>query len=474
MILGSGVVAACVSDGATSSSSSGVLPDSGSSQSDGSTPGDVDASADAALDAGPPPTLDDATMVTAGFEHTCALRANQDVVCWGSNANGQLGVAPTVTPQTSVPITVALPNGAKATSVTAGARHTCALLTTGKIVCWGGNLEAQLGRAPLVDSAPSPDEVAAPTEVPQHWKPASVVRAGGSHTMALVTTGLQINGKNSFFLWGWGKNAFLQLLRDSGGFPAPKPLIATYDGLAPNANADKALPFISVSLGDDFGCGHAFLPLPSGTLIEGVLCFGANGKGQIGTAVPGQPNLGLMRTAPDKNMGLPRFVATGSAHGCAVAGKEGGGEELYCWGDFAQGQTGAVTPPATPSYGAIVPGVSAGAITVLAAGGANTCVVEGGKVRCIGANDEGQLGSGAVDGKAHPSWSDVATGSASSVAIGKKHVCVVSGSAAGAPGKVSCWGLNRGGQLGDGMDLVAGYGNGTFSRATPLTVLAPR
>lgn len=473
VMVAGGLVVACVSD-ESSSSSGGVLPDSGSSQDDGQAPITPDATVDTGTDAGPIPTLNDATMVVAGFEHTCALRANQDIVCWGSNANGQLGVPPAATPQTSVPIRVALPNGAKATSITAGAKHTCALLTTGKIFCWGGNLDAQLGRTPLVDANPSPDEVTAPSEVPQLWKGASMVRAGGGHTMALVTTGQQINGKNSFFLWGWGKNVFRQLVRDSNGFPAPTPLIATFDGLPPNANADKALPFINVSLGDDFGCGHAFLPLPNGSLIEGVICFGANGKGQIGTVVGTQTYLGLVQTAPSTNMGLPRLVATGSTHACAVAGKAGGGEELYCWGDPAQGKTGAATPPANPSYGAIVPGVSAPGVTVLAAGGDNTCIVEGGKVRCIGANDEGQLGAGPGDGNVHAAWSDVATGSASSVAIGKKHVCLVSGSAAGAPGPVSCWGLNRSGQLGDGMDLVNGYGDAKFSRGTPLAVLAPK
>lgn len=470
-----GAVAACVGDEGTTSSS-GSLPDSGSTPQDDSGPIVVaDASPDTKQEqeAGPPPTLD-ATVVTAGNEHTCALRANGDVVCWGSNANGQLGVAPSTTPQTSIPIVVSLPNGAKAKSITAGAKHTCALLTTGKILCWGGNLEAQLGHTPLDNADPVPKEVATPAEVATLWKSATAVQAGGAHTVALVNTGQLINGKASFYLWGWGKNAFRQLVRDTNGFPAQAPLIATFDGLPPNASADKALPFINVSLGDDFGCGNAFFPTPGGFYIEGVVCMGANGQGQIGTAVSGQTYLGLVQTAPNTRMGLPRLIATGSTHACSVAGKEGGGEELYCWGDASLGRTGAATPPAAPQYGAIVPGVSALSVTVLAAGGANTCVVESGKVRCIGGNDEGQLGAGAPDAKAHPSWSDVPIGSASALAIGKKHMCMVAGSTAGAPGKVSCWGLNRGGQLGDGMDLAAGYPGGAFSRGMPQPVLAPK
>src|SRR5947209_4103680 len=44
------------------------------------------------------PVLDDVgssdwQTVTVGASHTCALKADGSAYCWGSNANGQLGVA---------------------------------------------------------------------------------------------------------------------------------------------------------------------------------------------------------------------------------------------------------------------------------------------------------------------------------------------------------------------------------------------
>ena len=34
-------------------------------------------------------------MITAGFYHTCAMRSDDRIVCWGWNADGQLGIGST-------------------------------------------------------------------------------------------------------------------------------------------------------------------------------------------------------------------------------------------------------------------------------------------------------------------------------------------------------------------------------------------
>lgn len=463
------LVAACVEDTSSKPTVDGGTSDASSGgKEDGSTPGsDGSVETDAGVE-----LLTDAIAIAAGADHTCAVRANQDVICWGGNGSGQLGVPAAQTPRSSVPVRVTLPDGGKAKAIAAGARHTCALMTTGKIACWGDNLTAQLGRSPLNAVNPNADYVVDATEFATGWKGASAIAGGGGHTQALVPAGVQVNGKDAFWLWGWGKNAFRQLVRDSNGFPAPSPLIATFDGAAPKTGGDNGLPLVSIALGDDFGCGHAFLPTPAGFFIEGVVCFGASGKKQTGTLISGQTYLGFVRLDANNPLGLPRMVAAGSQHACAVAGKIGGGESLYCWGDFVAGQTGQKQAPADASYAAPVPDVDGTAVTLVAAGGNTTCVVENSKTRCIGANDEGQLASGKVDADPHPSWSNVTLPSASALAVGRKHVCAILGAAAGAPGRVSCWGLNRTGQLGDGIDLDKGYADGTFSRPAPVAVRA--
>ncbi|MFO0663951.1 MAG: hypothetical protein U0174_08370 [Polyangiaceae bacterium] len=462
------LVAACVEDtsskptvdGGTSDASSGGKEDGFTPGSDGSVEGD----AGIAL-------LTDAVAIAAGAEHTCALRASQDVICWGGNGSGQLGVPAAQTPRSSVPVRVTLPDGGKAKAIAAGTRHTCALMTTGKIACWGENTTAQLGRSPLDPVNPNADYVVDPIEFTSGWKGASAIAGGGGHTQALVPAGALVNGKDAFWLWGWGKNAFGQLTRDSFGFPVSSPLVATLDGKEPTPSMNQ-LPVLAIALGDDFGCAQGFIPTPGGSWFERVVCFGASGKKQTGTLLPGSTNLGAVWLSETVALALPRGVAAGAQHACAIGGKVGGGESLYCWGDFSMGQTGQATPPANAGYGAPVPDVDGTAITVFAAGGNNTCVVENSKTRCIGANDEGQLASGKVDADPHPSWSNVTLPSASALAVGRKHVCAILGAAAGSPGRVSCWGLNRTGQLGDGIDLDKGYADGTFSRPAPVAVRA--
>ena len=101
------------------------------------------------------------SSVAAGLDHSCAALSNDGTLrCWGENGNGQLGNFTTfsfVPPgagasssSTVIPVTVSGINSA--TRVTAGLFHSCALLASSRVMCWGLNSFGQLGDGSSVSS----------------------------------------------------------------------------------------------------------------------------------------------------------------------------------------------------------------------------------------------------------------------------------------------------------------------------------
>ena len=62
--------------------------------------------------------------MSAGGDHTCGVRTNGTLACWGHNVDGQ------ATP----------PAGTfTGAAVAAGGDHTCGVEDDGTLACWGGN-----------------------------------------------------------------------------------------------------------------------------------------------------------------------------------------------------------------------------------------------------------------------------------------------------------------------------------------------
>src|SRR5262249_4685570 len=86
-----------------------------------------------------------AVGVAAGATHTCAVLATGGVTCWGSNTSGELGAqGGNGTASSSGPLSVAVSG---AVQVSCGNGFSCALqMPGGRALCWGNNGHGQLGR----------------------------------------------------------------------------------------------------------------------------------------------------------------------------------------------------------------------------------------------------------------------------------------------------------------------------------------
>ena len=82
-------------------------------------------------------------QITTGGLHTCALNDAGGLMCWGVNTYGGLGDGSTTNRTTPVSV-VGLDSGVSAVSANVGG-HTCALMDTGGVKCWGVNLFGKIG-----------------------------------------------------------------------------------------------------------------------------------------------------------------------------------------------------------------------------------------------------------------------------------------------------------------------------------------
>ena len=154
-----------------------------------------------AIPQGLPPTTK-ATALALGLSMSCALFDTGDVLCWGSNFSGQLGQGGTATiGDTEFPSTVPpIPLPSAAVTITAGDTHVCALLDTEEAICWGANFYGQLGYGHTDNLGD--DEGLIGLEPLDLGGPVAQIDAGGNHTCAILAEtnevlcwGLNIDGQ---------------------------------------------------------------------------------------------------------------------------------------------------------------------------------------------------------------------------------------------------------------------------------------
>ena len=265
------------------------------------------------------PTASSFDSVSAGSVHTCGLRSDGSVVCWGNDEDGR-----------------ATPPAATFVSISAGVNHTCGVRSDGSVACWGWDAHGR-GTPP----AGSFDSVS----------------AGGAHTCGLRSDG-------SVACWGWDE--YGRATPPAGSFVSVSAGGAHTCGLRSDGSvacwgddfAGAATPpagsFLSVSAGDGHTCGVRS--------DDSVACWGYNAAGQatppagsfVSVSAEWEHTCGVRSDGSVACWGLNsdgqatppagsfNSVSAGRYHTCGVR-SDG---SVACWGENDDGQA---TPPAAGS-----------------------------------------------------------------------------------------------------------------------------
>src|SRR5262249_22043433 len=151
-----------------------------------------------------------APRIAAGGDDTCAILQSGALRCWGRNDFGQLGHGNTANIGDNETVfsagNVDLGAGVTVKDLALGGFHTCALLTTGAVRCWGRNNFGQLGYG-NVNNLGDNEPINNLSDVPLTGTVRKIV-AGDLHTCALTNAGT---------LRCWGFNGSGQLGQNLGG-----------------------------------------------------------------------------------------------------------------------------------------------------------------------------------------------------------------------------------------------------------------
>ncbi len=267
------------------------------------------------------------TMLDVGGYSACAVTNDGSLYCWGDNAYGQLGVEDT---QKRLKPTLVKSLKGGIVQLALGYKHSCALVTGGRVMCWGLNETGQLGDGTLV-SKNKPTYVKDLNNVVQ-------IQAGTYHSCALKNTG-------SVFCWGDNRKGALGLgTKENKSVPTQIPSLSDVIHIAGSGNGTGC----AVRKSGDVHCW-------------GVNNRGENGTGKVGgnTYRPNPPVVGLS--------GAMR-VFGGQHYLCALTREK----SVYCWGDNRNGQMGrGSSAPENQPTAQKIPDLSN--VTELETGGYRVC-----------------------------------------------------------------------------------------------------
>ena len=332
---------------------------------------------------------------------------------WGLNTRGQVGVGSV---ESSIPTPTPIGGIQFVTAVSAGMRHSLALLADGTVYVWGFNGHGQLGDEGF-PSTRTPFEV-------ENLAGVKAIAAGGNHSLALLGDGT---------VKAWGDDESGQL----------------GDGKSTDSEVPVAVQGLSGVVAIAAGEEHSLALLSNGT----VMAWGSNERGQLGTGNNKSSN------TPVAVKGLSGVMAIAAGGQFSLALLENG--TVMAWGDDTHDQLGnagvleaesEASEEEGPESRVPVEAEGLSGVRSIAAGRTHDlALLAGGTVMAWGNDSEGELGNGAIEPQL-----DKPT-----LVSGLEHVTAISAGdqdsvALLESGALMSWGMNNAGSLGIGVTGEAG------------------
>ena len=318
------------------------------------------------------------TQVSAGCDHAVALTATGQVLAWGADDKGQLGV-----PAQSAPIThpVTVPIPATVTSVRSGCSFSMALDTSGHVWTWGSNSVGQLGTGSQAPFDVTPTMVSLPTGTT-----VKTISAGEGFGVALNATG-------KLFAWGIDNRGQL----GDGGH-------RTGSTVPVRVHLPSGTNVTFVASGSE----HSLALTSTG----GVLAWGDNDFGQLGDGTTLERDTPVRITMPSSVKKVTKLIG-GGVFSLALTSTG----RLLSWGSNVFGELGDGTftdhrqPVRVQLGGTTVTLVVAGCVHVLAR-------TSNGGILAWGENVFGQLGNNSTTNSNVPITPDIPAGAVVAVGSG--------------------------------------------------------
>jgi cysteine-rich repeat protein len=402
-------------------------------------------------------TLTRIVSVDSSGAHTCVLLDSGLVRCFGWNQWGAIGlglsylqsIGDNELPSSTGPV----PLDKKAVQVVTGAYHTCALLEDGFVRCWGYNSNRRLGNTTTTNIGDSARDV-------NHFGNTLLnERAVALSNHRDVTCAILESG--SLRCWGYGPWGTLGMGENIGGiagFPANYDPLAIPGQVTMVASSHQAYHTCALNDSNEMYCwGRGW--------------YGALGLGQYVWAqwVPTGPISAIAAGLPEQT----KIVAVAAAEDATCVAYDTG--DAHCWGintygQLGRGHTNDVGLSELPSD---LPPIDLGGRQVVdvVGGQHHFCArLASGEALCWGRNQYGQLGRGAPgDLGDDETLADVAP-----LDFGGHAVIDISAASWGScflldEGSLYCTGRNSSGELGYGATVTVGV-NETPWEFGPISV----